>query len=64
MMTFSFGGGKFTRYFTTVLPAVLITAAIGNPNDWALAWRKSFRHCYLQPGALLTFDQAPGSNSP
>jgi hypothetical protein len=29
MMTFSFGGGKFTRYFTTVLPAVLITAAIG-----------------------------------
>jgi hypothetical protein len=29
MMTFSFGGGKFTRYFTTVLPAILITAAIG-----------------------------------
>jgi hypothetical protein len=29
MMTFSFGGGKFTRYFTIVLPAVLITAAIG-----------------------------------
>jgi predicted membrane-bound dolichyl-phosphate-mannose-protein mannosyltransferase len=29
MMTFSFGGGKFTRYFTTVLPAVLITSAIG-----------------------------------
>jgi hypothetical protein len=29
MMTFSFGGGKFTRYFTTVLPAVLITCAIG-----------------------------------
>jgi hypothetical protein len=29
MMTFSFGGGKFTRYFTTVLPAVLIIAAIG-----------------------------------
>jgi len=29
MMTFSFGGGKFTRYFTTILPAVLITAAIG-----------------------------------
>ncbi|MGH9932057.1 MAG: glycosyltransferase family 39 protein [Pyrinomonadaceae bacterium] len=29
MMTFSLGGGKFTRYFTTVLPAVLITAAIG-----------------------------------
>jgi predicted membrane-bound dolichyl-phosphate-mannose-protein mannosyltransferase len=29
MMTFGFTGGKFTRYFTTVLPAVLITAAIG-----------------------------------
>ncbi|MEP6569431.1 MAG: glycosyltransferase family 39 protein [Acidobacteriota bacterium] len=29
MMTFSFGGGKFTRYFTTVLPAVLIASAIG-----------------------------------
>lgn len=29
MMTFSWGGGKFTRYFTTVLPAVLITSAIG-----------------------------------
>lgn len=29
MMTFSFGGGKFTRYFTTVEPAVLITTALG-----------------------------------
>lgn len=29
MMTFSFGGGKFTRYFTSLLPAVLITSAIG-----------------------------------
>jgi hypothetical protein len=29
MMTFSFAGGKFTRYFTVVLPAVLIAAAIG-----------------------------------
>jgi hypothetical protein len=29
MMTFSFAGGKFTRYFTLVLPAVLITAALG-----------------------------------
>lgn len=29
MMTFSFTGGKFTRYFTTVLPPVLITSAIG-----------------------------------
>ncbi|MEP6920089.1 MAG: glycosyltransferase family 39 protein [bacterium] len=29
MMTFSFGGGKFTRYFTSLLPAVLIVTAIG-----------------------------------
>ena len=29
LMTFTFAGGKFTRYFTTVLPAVLITAALG-----------------------------------
>jgi len=28
-MTFMFAGGKFTRYLTTVFPAVLITAAIG-----------------------------------
>ena len=29
MMTFSFSGGKFGRYFTTLLPAVFITAALG-----------------------------------
>jgi len=29
MMIFGFTGGKFVRYFTTLLPAVLITAAIG-----------------------------------
>jgi predicted membrane-bound dolichyl-phosphate-mannose-protein mannosyltransferase len=29
MMTFSFVGGKFTRYFTVALPPVLITAALG-----------------------------------
>lgn len=28
-LTFTFAGGKFTRYLTTLLPAVLITAAIG-----------------------------------
>jgi dolichyl-phosphate-mannose-protein mannosyltransferase len=28
-ITFNFTGGKFTRYFTTMLPAVLITTAIG-----------------------------------
>jgi predicted membrane-bound dolichyl-phosphate-mannose-protein mannosyltransferase len=29
VMTFVFVGGKFTRYFTLVLPAVLIAAAVG-----------------------------------
>jgi dolichyl-phosphate-mannose-protein mannosyltransferase len=29
MVTFCFPGGKFTRYYTTVLPAVLITSALG-----------------------------------
>jgi hypothetical protein len=28
-MMFAFAGGKFARYFTVVLPAILITAAIG-----------------------------------
>ena len=29
IVTFCFSGGKFTRYYTTVLPAVLITSALG-----------------------------------
>ena len=29
VVAFSFPGGKFTRYYTTVLPAVLITSALG-----------------------------------
>ena len=29
VITFCFPGGKFTRYYTTVLPAVLITCALG-----------------------------------
>ena len=28
-ISFGFSGGKFTRYYTTVLPAVLITSALG-----------------------------------
>jgi hypothetical protein len=28
-ISFGFNGGKFTRYYTTVLPAVLITSALG-----------------------------------
>ncbi|HEV8204323.1 MAG TPA: glycosyltransferase family 39 protein [Pyrinomonadaceae bacterium] len=29
VVAFSFSGGKFTRYYTSVLPAVLITSALG-----------------------------------
>ena len=29
VVAFCFPGGKFTRYYTTVLPAVLITSALG-----------------------------------
>jgi hypothetical protein len=35
-ITFSFAGGKFARYFTVVLPAVVITSAIG--VQWAGNW--------------------------
>ncbi len=36
MMTFSFTGGKFMRYFTLVVPPVLITAALG--VQYASCW--------------------------
>jgi hypothetical protein len=35
-VAFCFPGGKFTRYYTTVLPAVLITCALG--IQWAGRW--------------------------
>jgi len=35
-IAFSFPGGKFTRYYTTVLPAVLITCALG--IQWTGRW--------------------------
>lgn len=37
---FCFPGGKFTRYYTTVLPAVLITAALGIQfaGRWLAKW--------------------------
>jgi len=35
-VAFCFPGGKFTRYYTTVLPAVLITSALG--IQWAGRW--------------------------
>jgi hypothetical protein len=36
VIAFCFPGGKFTRYYTTVLPAVLITSALG--IQWAGRW--------------------------
>jgi predicted membrane-bound dolichyl-phosphate-mannose-protein mannosyltransferase len=60
MMTFSFVGGKFTRYFTVALPAVLITAAIGiqffsgwiseKLSSWlAASWASN----YLRPALVV-----------
>ncbi len=63
MMTFSVGGGKFTRYFTTILPAVLITSAIGVQavGSWlgqrlssllSAEWLKVYR-VYARPALAL-----------
>ena len=49
---FCFPGGKFTRYYTTMLPAILITAALGIQfagrwlANWIakLAWGTGIRH--------------------
>jgi hypothetical protein len=40
VVAFCFPGGKFTRYYTTVLPAVLITAALGIQfaGRWIAKW--------------------------
>ena len=50
VVVFCFSGGKFTRYYTTVLPAVLITAALG--IQWAGRWLAD-RIASLDPGATL-----------
>jgi hypothetical protein len=55
VVAFSFPGGKFTRYYTTVLPAVLITCALGIQfaGRWIanrIAASGSFKH-YI-PAAL------------
>ncbi|MFN2532244.1 MAG: glycosyltransferase family 39 protein [Pyrinomonadaceae bacterium] len=41
---FSFLGGKFTRYYTTALPAILVTAAVGIQlvGRWAVKQLKPF----------------------
>lgn len=62
MMTFSFVGGKFTRYFTVALPAVLITAAIGIQffSTWiskklASLLSASWPESYLRLALVLVF---------
>ena len=50
IVAFCFPGGKFTRYYTTVLPAVLITSALGIQfaGRWVAnriaAWAEELKH--------------------
>ncbi|MDQ2922510.1 MAG: glycosyltransferase family 39 protein [Acidobacteriota bacterium] len=56
MMIFSFAGGKFTRYFTVALPAVLITSAIG--VQFASNW------IARRLAALVSADRGPQARGP
>ena len=75
MMTFSFVGGKFTRYFTVALPAVLITSAIGVQfaGHWisqrlsrllSAEWPRSYVHLALALLVVLTSLKAAADSSP
>jgi hypothetical protein len=75
MMTFSFGGGKFTRYFTTVLPAVLVTSAIGVQavGRWlgqrlssllAAEWPKGYSRVVLTAIVILGSLKASANSTP
>jgi len=46
VVAFCFPGGKFTRYYTTVLPAVLITSALGIQfaGRWLANWAGRLKH--------------------
>lgn len=46
VVAFCFPGGKFTRYYTTVLPAVLITSALGIQfvGRWIANWASGLKH--------------------
>jgi hypothetical protein len=46
VVAFCFPGGKFTRYYTTILPAVLITSALGIQfvGRWLASWASSVKH--------------------
>ena len=75
MMTFSFAGGKFTRYFTTILPAVLITSAIGVQavGRWlgqkissllALEWPRGYSRVVLTAIVILGSLKASANSAP
>ena len=75
MMTFSFGGGKFTRYFTTVLPAVLITSAIAVQavGRWlgqrlssllAVEWPRGYSRVVLTAIVILGSLKAAANSAP
>jgi hypothetical protein len=74
-MMFSFAGGKFARYFTVVLPAILITSAIGiqfagnwitqRLNDLFLThWRSDYVRLALGLIVVLLSFEAAASFSP
>ena len=46
VVAFCFPGRKFTRYYTTLLPAVLITSALGIQfaGRWLAQWTTSLKH--------------------
>ena len=46
VVAFCFPGGKFTRYYTTILPAVLITSALGIQfvGRWLANWAAGLKH--------------------
>jgi hypothetical protein len=46
VVAFCFPGGKFTRYYTPVLPAVLITSALGIQfiGRWLASWAPGIKH--------------------
>ena len=61
-VAFCFSGGKFTRYYTSVLPAVLITSAIG--IQWAGRWlpdriRASLAVFVIAASAISSVQAAP-----
>jgi hypothetical protein len=64
VVAFCFPGGKFTRYYTTVLPAVLITSALGIQfvGRWLASWASSIKH-YVPASLALIVIAAPVVNS-